>query len=77
MLGNMRSIVTSLPKVLLQQGTRRAPSRKALKLAAKCLRSKECEKKYGDRRAEFEEPCKLAVSQHFEELFGRAGDASV
>lgn len=74
MLGNMRSIVTSLPKVLR---TRRAPSRKALKLAAKCLRSKECEKKYGDRRAEFEEPCKLAVSQHFEELFGRAGDASV
>ncbi|CAJ1420829.1 unnamed protein product, partial [Effrenium voratum] len=29
--------------------------------------NRECEKKYGDRRAEFEEPCKLAVAQHFEE----------
>lgn len=26
----------------------------------------ECEKRFGDRRAEFEEPCKLAVAQHFE-----------
>eukprot|EP00435_Cladocopium_sp_Y103_P013138 s4081_g3.t1 len=27
----------------------------------------ECEKRFGDRRAEFEEPCKLAVAQHFED----------
>ena len=26
----------------------------------------ECEKRFGDRRAELEEPCKLAVAQHFE-----------
>eukprot|EP00439_Symbiodinium_sp_Y106_P032793 s2345_g3.t3 len=29
--------------------------------------NRECEKKFGDRRAEFEEPCKLAVSSHFSE----------
>ncbi|CAK8988895.1 Desert hedgehog protein B (Desert hedgehog protein 2) (DHH-2) (Hedgehog protein 4) (X-HH4) [Cleaved into: Desert hedgehog protein B N-product [Durusdinium trenchii] len=28
--------------------------------------NRECEKRFGDRRAEFEEPCKLAVAQHFE-----------
>ena len=33
----------------------------------------ECEKRYGDRRAEFEEPCKLAVAQHFEVHLTKGG----
>ena len=39
--------------------------------------SQECEKKFGDRRAEFEEPCKLAVSSHFSEADADLGGLRV